>query len=145
MIRRYLTIEERRAMYEAQEERCASCRTEIRDERDCIAEHTHPVAMGNDQKPDCLLCRACAHLKTNGTAATSYGSDQHEIAKMRRLRKARLAKEEAESRVALALPKIKTRPKGKISSRPFAKGKRSIPKPKDPWGKARARRRTSDE
>src|SRR3546814_20991589 len=46
-----------------------------------IAEHSHPVALGNDQKPDCLLCEPCADLKTNGTRATTYGSDAHAIAK----------------------------------------------------------------
>lgn len=29
-----------------------------------IAEHTDPVAMGNKEKPDCLLCQACADAKT---------------------------------------------------------------------------------
>lgn len=31
-----------------------------------VAEHWTPVALGNDQKPDCLLCTPCADAKTNG-------------------------------------------------------------------------------
>jgi hypothetical protein len=70
--------------------------------RGCIGEHTLPVALGNDQKPDCLLCTPCANKKTNGTKATTYGSDIHAIAKVRRL-----------------TGQTKTGPKKRIAGRPF--------------------------
>lgn len=88
MKRKYLTPKERRDMFAAQNHQCAACGDNMFIEG-CIAEHWHPVALGNDQKPDCLLCIHCADRKTNGTKATSYGSDKHGIAKVKRiLRKA---------------------------------------------------------
>src|SRR3546814_1517300 len=69
-----------------------------------IAEHSHPVALGNDQKPDCLLGEPCADLKTNGTRATTYGSDAQAMAKDKRLRSL-----------------TKQGPKKAIPSRPFPK------------------------
>lgn len=44
-----------------------------------IGEHWTPVALGNDQKPDCLLCRACAKEKTR--------RDVKAIAKVKRLQR----------------------------------------------------------
>lgn len=44
-----------------------------------IAEHFTPVAMGNDQKPDCLLCKPCAVAKTK--------RDIKAIAKVKRIRR----------------------------------------------------------
>lgn len=83
--RRYLTAKERATMHAEQDGLCAGCLAKI-TVSDCIAEHWFPVALGNDKKPDCLLCRPCADKKTNGTKATSYGSDKHGIAKTKRLR-----------------------------------------------------------
>lgn len=44
-----------------------------------IGEHFTPVALGNDQKPDCLLCKPCADAKTK--------KDMGRIAKVKRLQK----------------------------------------------------------
>ena len=82
--RRSLTQKERRDMWARQRFRCALCDSRP-DLKDCIAEHIHPVALGNAEKPDCLLCKSCADRKTNGTKATTYGSDKHAIAKVKRL------------------------------------------------------------
>ena len=51
---------------------------------DFIAEHWFPVALGNDQKPDCLLCVPCAKRKTNGLRG-----DLNTIAHIKRIRDAR--------------------------------------------------------
>jgi hypothetical protein len=101
--RKYLTEKERVAMYESQGGKCARCGNAFEGGR-CIAEHWTPVALGNAAKPDCLLCRPCAARKTNGSPATSYGSDSHAIAKDKRLRGI-----------------TKTGPKKRIPSRPFQK------------------------
>jgi len=76
--RRSLTDAERHAMLERQGGLCAA--------RDCmsegpfIAEHWVPVALGNEEKPDCLLCEACAHKKSFGLRG-----DISNIAKAKRL------------------------------------------------------------
>lgn len=85
MKRRYLTPRERRDMHAAQDGKCTVCSNAI-TVSGCVAEHWHPVALGNVSKPDCLLCVPCALRKTHGTPATTYGSDIHAIAKVRRLR-----------------------------------------------------------
>lgn len=84
MIRRSLTQKERATMWAHQQGRCIGCGESFQP-KDMIAEHWTPVALGNSKKPDCLLCHACADRKTNGTAATTYGSDKHAIAKAKRL------------------------------------------------------------
>lgn len=88
MIRRSLTPRQRFTMWKDQGEACANpnCGALI-SLNGCIAEHSHPVALGNTGAPDCLLCHACADIKTNGTAATTYGSDKHAIARAKRLAK----------------------------------------------------------
>lgn len=88
-------------MHDAQGGCCAKCRKEI-TVHGCIGEHIVPVALGNEGKPDCLLCLACADTKTNGSKATSYGSDKHAIAKAKRLAKARKALGGAETGKAKA-------------------------------------------
>jgi hypothetical protein len=100
-MRKYLTPKQRRTMHAEQDGLCAGCLTPI-TVSGCIAEHWFPVALGNASKPDCLLCRPCAALKTNGSPATSYGSDAHAIAKDKRLRGI-----------------TKTGPKKRIPSRPL--------------------------
>lgn len=96
-----LTPKERKAMWDAQGGCCAVCKAHTSLAR-MIAEHWSPVALGNAEKPDCLLCIPCADRKTNGSPATSYGSDSHAIAKDKRLRGV-----------------TKTGPKKRIASRPF--------------------------
>ena len=62
MKRLYLTKKERAAMLASQGGICAhpGCKSA----GPFIAEHTLPVELGNEKKPDCLLCRAHAYLKT---------------------------------------------------------------------------------
>jgi hypothetical protein len=64
--RKSLTKKERLAMLVAQDFKCATPDCKGKPE---IAEHTTPVAMGNTEKPDCLLCRRCALEKTKGDVA----------------------------------------------------------------------------
>jgi hypothetical protein len=61
MKRASLTPKERDAMLKAQGGRCATPGCE---HPPAIAEHTLPVALGNPEKPDCLLCWPCAKAKT---------------------------------------------------------------------------------
>lgn len=65
--RKSLTKKERLAMLVAQNFKCATPDCKCKPE---IAEHTDPVAMGNTEKPDCLLCRGCADEKTKIDVAT---------------------------------------------------------------------------
>lgn len=69
-------------------------------------EHPVPIALGGPDDPtNAAYSLASAHLKqTNGTAATSYGSDKHAIAKVKRIR-----------------GETRNRPKKQMRSRPFAK------------------------
>lgn len=88
-MRRSLSAKERRLMAEAQNHACAcycGCTASL-GASGAIAEHTWPVALGNTDKPDRLLCKACAGRKTNGKPHTTYGSDSHAIAKTVRLAK----------------------------------------------------------
>ena len=56
-----LTPKERAAMAERQGFACFTFGCDGNPE---IGEHFTPVAMGNDQKPDCMLCKTCAKIKT---------------------------------------------------------------------------------
>lgn len=100
-MRKYLTPKQRRTMHAEQYGLCAGCLTPV-TVKGCIAEHWFPVALGNAKKPDCLLCIPCADRKTNGSPATSYGSDKHAIAKVKRL-----------------TGQTKTGPKKRVASRPL--------------------------
>lgn len=95
-----LTRNERIAMAKRQGLRCFTpgCGGEAE-----IAEHFTPVAMGNDQKPDCLLCIDCARAKTKRDVAS--------IAKVKRIRK----REAGETRKKKPIPSRgfdKTKTKG---------------------------------
>ena len=92
-------------------------------------EHLHPIAMdGPDTPENCRLSHnACHKIETNGNGATTAGSSKHQIAKTKRVEKARLEEEaltpsqklmrKAESKAAhLAKPKQKW-PKRKIQNR----------------------------
>ena len=80
-IRRSLTPREMQAMLLQQSGLCFRCKNPATD---FIAEHWFPVALGNDQKPDCLLCVPCAKHKTNGLRG-----DLNMIAHIKRIRDAR--------------------------------------------------------
>lgn len=71
-----LTKNERKAMAERQG---GLCFTFGCIGKPVIGEHFTPVALGNDQKPDCLLCKDCADAKTKRDIAA--------IAKVKRLRR----------------------------------------------------------
>ena len=87
MPRQRLTKRERAAMWEVQGGLCGcGCGTSL-DSGPVEEEHTHPVALGGPPKPDKLWLKACHARKTNGSKATSYGSDKHAIAKTKRLEK----------------------------------------------------------
>lgn len=77
--RAYLTPREMQAMLAAQGGRCfaSHCGSEGPH---FIAEHWFPVALGNDKKPDCLLCEECAVKKTYGLRG-----DISTIAKVKRI------------------------------------------------------------
>lgn len=87
-------------------------------------DHIHPVGLGGTNEPENIqfLCPNCHDLKTNGTKATSYGSDKHEIAKTKRIVK-RLAKLKKEREEEQKNKRAKQTPKSsrKIPSRPFPK------------------------
>lgn len=74
--RKYLTPKERTVMIERQG---GLCFTFGCTGAPTIGEHFFPVALGNDQKPDCLLCTPCAAAKTK--------RDIKAIAKVKRLRR----------------------------------------------------------
>lgn len=105
--RHSLTARERLAMRAAQQDACALCSGALG--AGFIAEHSWPVAMGNEAKPDCLVCARCAADKTRG--------DIRMIAKTKRQagltgQQARRAKRKAEGRGKLW-------PARKITSRGF--------------------------
>jgi len=71
-----LTKNERKAMIDAQGGLCFTTGCTRAPE---IAEHWTCVALGNDQKPDCMLCGPCADAKTKRDIAA--------IAKVKRLQR----------------------------------------------------------
>lgn len=76
-------------------------------------EHVTPLALGGADDPSnaAYSLKAAHKVQTNGTKATSYGSDRHAIAKVRRLR-------------GELKPKRKVKiPGRKLQSRPFRQGK----------------------
>lgn len=94
---------------------------------DAIREHLHQLATGGEDSPSNwqYWYIGCAGRKTHGTKATSYGSDAHARAKVKRLEKqrgglARAASLSPERRTEIAKKAAKTRwAKRKIPSRPF--------------------------
>lgn len=82
MVRRYLTPNDMHAMLQRQGGVCAS--PECMSKGPFEADHFHPVALGNDEKPDQLLCKPCHDKKTNGLRG-----DKGNIAHIKRLRDSR--------------------------------------------------------
>lgn len=115
--RRSLTPKERAAMLAEQEGQCAACRCPIGPQPDggkvpFIAEHTLPVALGNRNKPDCLLCVPCTSPKT--------AEDVARIAKADRQRKAHLGLKKAQRPFRKPPEGYKTQwPSRSIPSRPM--------------------------
>lgn len=67
---------------------CALCGKRILAGDETVMEHLHALALGgaDDESNMRLVHKACADRKTNGTKATTAGSDAHLIAKGKRLR-----------------------------------------------------------
>ncbi len=87
---------------------CALCHDPIFPSHKTIREHMHALGLDGPDTPDNwrLVHRPCADRKTNGTKATTAGSDKNLMAKHRRL-----------------TGKNKPRRKRKIQSRGFDKTK----------------------
>lgn len=107
---------------------CRICRQPLHEDEPRILEHMvpHATMRSLDRDPDeqenlAWVCEECAAKKTNGTKATTAGSDKHMIAKGKRIAKA----QEVHKAV---VDRVMKRPAGKIKSRPFPK----LPKN---WGK----------
>lgn len=117
MMRGYDYTPERhvKLMFKRQDGKCsvAKCRKPIhmKKPRDFIIEHENQISISKDNrlKNKSLRCKECAHRKTHGTKATTYGSDDHARAKIRHLR-----------------GENKPRPKREIPPRPFPKSQRKL-------------------
>ena len=84
--RKYLTPNEMRDMLERQGGLCFS--PDCMSEGPFIGEHWLPVALGNEAKPDCLLCVPCAKAKTYGSPGR-VGGDIRDIKHIRKLEEKR--------------------------------------------------------
>lgn len=84
--RAYLTPREMEAMLKRQNGVCFAPKCDSTGP--FIAEHWFPVALGNDKKPDCLLCEPCADSKTYGSAGR-VGGDIRDIYHIRRIAEGR--------------------------------------------------------
>lgn len=90
---------------------------------EAIDEHLHQLATGGsdtDLSNRRFYRAECSNLKTNGSKATSYGSDAHARAKIKRVEKKRTADQRTGGVVPDYLARIARR-KRKIPSRPFRK------------------------
>lgn len=85
--RKYLTTKQKAALLIRQGGRCARCPTEL-PAPGMIFDHANMLAVSCDNGIANFqaLCAPCNALKTHGNGATSYGSDIHAIAKLKRLR-----------------------------------------------------------
>lgn len=88
---------------------CAICKLPISTCSETVWEHMHPLALGgaDDETNIRLVHKHCAKEKTSGAGATTHGTDIGEIAKTKRLEKAREALDRGEAR----------KPKKKIPNR----------------------------
>jgi hypothetical protein len=81
---------------------------------------------GDRREADCLLCVPCIDRKTNGAAATTYGSDKHEIAKAKRLQAASMVVScglKYGSQAKAALPARARRIAQQVSAMPMSAGR----------------------
>lgn len=108
-----LTRKERKAMAERQG---GLCFTFGCVGKPAIAEHWQPVALGNDEKPDCLLCKDCARIKTYGSPGR-VGGDIRDIKHIRKLEEKRT---QADKREAKGGTHIKGRGFDKSLSKKFS-------------------------
>ena len=100
---------------------CPLCLRQIGPGDAVILEHMTPhatrVALGLD--PDAIdnlrfVHAECANTKTNGTKATTAGSDKHAIAKAKRLEVARLAKKDVEKKLTNERWRLKKKMDGTV-------------------------------
>lgn len=101
---------------------CPICHTPIFADQARILEHMIPhatlVAVGRD--PDDIEnlrwvhADPCAARKTNGTKATTAGSDKHNIRKGERLEVARLAKSQVEKKITKERWRLKKKMDGSV-------------------------------
>jgi formate-dependent nitrite reductase cytochrome c552 subunit len=63
------------------------CRRLIKSRTDCQRDHYHALKLGGEDVPSNMqyICLDCHKLKTNGTKATTAGSDKARIAKVKRI------------------------------------------------------------
>ena len=121
----YTSERDKRLLFDQQDGKCsvASCRAPLRWEkpRNFIVEHENQLAISKDNslRNMTLRCLGCAHRKTYGTKATSYGSDAHARAKIRHLRGESKPKPKRKWASRPMVSAAKPWPKQKIPSRPF--------------------------
>ena len=96
--RQYLTAKERAAILDAQGGVCANCK---RAAPRYIGEHTTPLALSGEGKPDALWCVPCARRKTYGD--DGLRGDISAIAKVKRLSGETLSQYERRARFGPAL------------------------------------------
>lgn len=92
---------------------CGGCGKPIEDVTNIRREHLNMLEISRDDSisnQQLWHLHPCAHEKTNGTKATSYGSDAHVLAKAKRL-----------------TGETPPRPKRKIQSRPFPQRRKDSP------------------
>lgn len=129
MKRRQLSLRHVRLLYKRQNGICAGkrCGTVLvigpRGQHvNWIDEHLVQLALGgtNALSNRALYCIDCANRKTNGTKATSYGSDAHARRKVRHIRG------ENKPKPKRKWPERKMQSAPKMKSRPFPKAKRKM-------------------
>jgi len=79
--------------------RCPSCNGSLCEGGEW--DHRVPLALGgtNDDENWQILCRTCHSSKSHGSKATSYGSDIHAIAKVRRIQKKQAGMEKLKQKI----------------------------------------------
>ena len=100
---------------------CGICRKPLHEDAPRILEHMVPratrIALGLDPDAPEILAHVhdeCANKKTNGTKATTAGSDKHMIAKGNRLQIARLAKKDVEKKLTKERWRLKKKLDGTV-------------------------------
>lgn len=105
--RMFLTPAEKTALVEKQNGLCSWCDQPLGLGGPTEFDHTIPVALGNDKKPDCAMHAACHLIKT-------ARFDAKRIAKAKR-------QQRKSPRLHRTLGEVKDQPKRKIQSRGFDK------------------------
>lgn len=96
---------ERAAQRQEQHGLCFRCMQPMGD--DAVGEHFQPVALGNDKKPDYLLCKSCSDAKSYGLRG-----DISTIAKVKRLANANTQYDKREAKGGTRIPGRKMESRG---------------------------------